>query len=99
MVRRHFFLRHGFFYSASRSQPTPFLSITFGARRADKGCEGGRRAEDPFRGLRAGPARSSPRLICGTPRNNFYGLSQAPFYIRVYTRTCLRLRAKSIPGG
>src|SRR5579872_5476052 len=40
-----------------------FQSVMFGLIRATTGTEGGRRAEDPFRGLRAGPARSSPRLL------------------------------------
>src|SRR6266571_4061676 len=40
-----------------------FQYVTFGLVRALGKPEGGRRAEDPFRGLRAGPARSSPRLL------------------------------------
>src|SRR6202011_3450030 len=40
-----------------------FQRLTFGLARAISPTEGGRRAEDPFRGLRAGPARSSPRLL------------------------------------
>ena len=40
-----------------------FQRLRFGLARAIRKSEGGRRAEDPFRGLRAGPARSSPRLL------------------------------------
>src|SRR5947209_3191 len=40
-----------------------FQCLRFGLVSALIRPEGGRRAEDPFRGLRAGPARSSPRLL------------------------------------
>ena len=46
-----------------RQKASSFRDFEFGAPRALKITEGGRRAEDPFRGLRAGPARSSPRLF------------------------------------
>ena len=48
-----------------------FQRLRFGLARAIREIEGGRRAEDPFRGLRAGPARSSPRLLPPpTPKNH-----------------------------
>jgi hypothetical protein len=48
-----------------------FQRLRFGLARAIRNSEGGRRAEDPFRGLRAGPARSSPRLLPPpTPKNH-----------------------------
>ena len=47
------------FYPVTHSQPLVLLRLSFGARRAAVSAVEGGRAEDPFRGLRAGPARSS----------------------------------------
>ena len=49
------------FYPGALNEGSQFQEVKFGALRALRITEGGRRAEDPFRGLRAGPARSSPR--------------------------------------
>ena len=48
-----------------------FQELKFGALRAIRNNDGGRRAEDPFRGLRAGPARSSPRLFSSCRARTF----------------------------
>ena len=60
---RKIFPRTWLFYRGRNKNFACFQYVTFGLRRATREPEGGRRAEDPFRGLRAGPARSSPRLL------------------------------------
>jgi hypothetical protein len=60
---RKFFLRHGFFTRRPQKEALYFQRFKFGLSRALCKIEGGRHAEDPFRGLRAGPARSSPSLL------------------------------------
>src|SRR5713226_963038 len=54
-----FFARSFRFYPVTHSQPIVPVRLSFGARRAASWPVEGGRAEDPFRGLRAGPARSS----------------------------------------
>ena len=56
---RKIFLGHGFFTGVAAGKAVCFQHLMFGVRLALRKCEEGRRAEDPFRGLRAGPARSS----------------------------------------
>jgi hypothetical protein len=63
MQLRKIFPRAWLFYPARSSKALCFQRVTFGLVRALTELEGGRRAEDPFRGLRAGPARSSPRPL------------------------------------
>jgi hypothetical protein len=70
-VWKHFFLRHVFFTGQAGTNPCCFSQLTLARGVRDNGPEGGRRAEDPFRGLRAGPARSSPRLTCTDPQTSF----------------------------
>jgi hypothetical protein len=60
---RKIFPRAWLFYPGRNQKLVCFQHVTFGLVRALRKPEGGRRAEDPFRGLRAGPARSSPRLL------------------------------------
>jgi hypothetical protein len=57
------FPRACLFYPGPNIKELCFQCVVFGLTRAITKTEGGRRAEDPFRGLRAGPARSSPRLL------------------------------------
>src|SRR3979490_1068914 len=60
---RKIFPRAWLFYPGRNKKFACFQYVTLGLVRAIRESEGGRRAEDPFRGLRAGPARSSPRLL------------------------------------
>ena len=60
---RKIFPAHGYFYPDAKFEALRFEWIMFGQPRARIRDVGGRRVEDPFRGLRAGPARSSPQLL------------------------------------
>jgi hypothetical protein len=58
----------------------------------------GRRAEDPFRGLRAGPVRSSPHLFI---RNNFREIQSGAVRLRepiARTREAAQVSSKSFKG-
>src|ERR1700730_11100232 len=66
-MTRSFFPGRIFFTRVPFEKPCTFSRLSLARRVPYELPEGGRRAEDPFRGLRAGPARSSPRLFLRLP--------------------------------
>jgi len=66
-MTRSFFPGRIFFTRVPFEKPCTFSRLSLARCVPYELPEGGRRAEDPFRGLRAGPARSSPRLFLSLP--------------------------------